>query len=210
MAIDGIDVFEGAGTIAWDKVADDGKKFVFIRGAYGDRPDKMVQQNFAAAKAKGLFCGIYHFLRASRDYTQQLKTMSRVLDQIRLGAGDLPPAIDVEDNPKFDGPWSAANNSSYIDALRTWLSTMQSRFNCAPIVYASAGFWETLGNPAGFNDKPLWVANYGSAHPKLPEGWTDYKFWQFSESGSVDGVAGNCDLDVFKGSIADLQKLLIS
>jgi lysozyme len=33
--------------------------------------------------------------------------------------------------------------------------------------------------------------------PKIPFGWTTWNFWQYSQGGSVDGVMGSVDLDVW-------------
>jgi hypothetical protein len=40
----------------------------------------------------------------------------------------------------------------------------------------------------------------------VPAGWERYAFWQFSDRGQVPGV-GNCDLDVFLGTEAELRAL---
>ena len=70
----------------------------------------------------------------------------------------------------------------------------------------SARLWNTaLGGTTSFAGYPLWVAEYtGNSSPRLPNGFADYVFWQYSESGSVPGIAGNADLDQFNGSRADL------
>jgi lysozyme len=39
------------------------------------------------------------------------------------------------------------------------------------------------------------------AQPKIPAGWTTWAFWQYSESGSVPGIQGPVDLDVFNGPL---------
>jgi lysozyme len=207
--LNGIDVHDKKGTVAWDQVAAAGQKFAFVRGAYGDVADTLVQQNYNGANDNQLYCGLYHFLRTSRPYPAQLQAMLTVLDKVGVGSGDLPPVIDVEDNPNYDGPWDRANNASYLDAVRTWLTTMQTKFNCAPIIYTRASFWELLGNPPGFSNYRLWVSNYGVVTPKLPTGWNRYDFWQQSENGKVAGVTGGCDIDVFNGNDDDLDKLSI-
>src|SRR5689334_2186195 len=104
MVLQGIDVYEGTGAIEWHRVkaAND---FAFIRGAYGDRADKMAIQNFQSAKAEGLVCGLYHFYRTTISAGAQLAAMMSVLQKAGCGKGDLPPVIDVEDNPNYDGLW---------------------------------------------------------------------------------------------------------
>src|SRR5882672_388282 len=113
--LEGIDIHEGQGGIEWHRVAQDGKSFAFIRGAYGDRADKMAVQNFFGAKSEKLLCSLYHFYRVTRGVDDQINLMVDVLKKAKFGPGDLPPVIDVEDNPKYDGPWRTADNGRFID-----------------------------------------------------------------------------------------------
>src|SRR5260370_31299367 len=43
-----------------------------------------------------------------------------------------------------------------------------------------------------------------------PHGWTNWQFWQYSQAGSVLGIAGNVDMDYFNGSPAELAALFQS
>jgi lysozyme len=43
----------------------------------------------------------------------------------------------------------------------------------------------------------------------LPLDWTAWTFWQYSQGGSVAGVAGQVDLDCFNGDRDRFQTLLI-
>jgi lysozyme len=209
MALEGIDLAEGQGAVEWHRIAQDGKSFAFIRGAYGDRADKMAVQNFLGAKSEGLLCGLYHFYRVTRDPDEQANLMVDILQRAQFGSGDLPPVIDVEDNPAYDGPWKTSDNGRFVDGIRKWLARMTAEFRCTPIIYVRASFWTQIGNPAGFNQYPLWVANYDVARPKIPSGWEDYAFWQYSEHGAVDGVGGSCDLNHFNGEDAALRALAL-
>ena len=206
----GIDVWAGTGQVDWREVKESGIDFVYVRAAYGTHPDKFAVDYLKGARAAGLVCGVYHFLRTSEDYRQQIAVMTRQLELLEVGKGDLPPALDVEDNPHFDGPWNQANKDNYLTALAFWIKEVRTKTGGAPpVLYTRAGFWEQLGNPAGFGDCPLWVASYGRAEPKLPTGWPDYHLWQYSESGHVPGIAGLADLNCFPGTLAQLQALTL-
>lgn len=206
--LNGIDVHDKQGEVAWQTVAAH-NQFAFVRAAYGDRPDARYQDNVEGARANHLPCGLYHFFRATRDAQKQADIMCAALDAVKFGAGDLPPVLDVEDNPHYDGPWDTANNARYINGLRLWLGTLARTYpTCTPILYTRASFWKTLGNPAGFERYPLWIAHYTqNPKPTLPQGWGNYTFWQFSESGTAAGVAGGCDLNRFAGDEAALDAL---
>jgi lysozyme len=207
MALSGIDVSELQGGIEWHRVAAAGNYFAYIRGAYGDYTDKMAVQNFLAARSENVLCGLYHFYRATRSASAQQDAMVNVLRKANFGKGDLPPVIDVEDNPYYDGPWNNQNNSRYVQDLLSWLARMTAEFNCTPIIYTRASFWTQIGTPSGFERYPLWVANYGVSTPILPSSWANYQFWQYSEAGTVDGISGRCDLDYFNGGLPALRAL---
>ena len=208
--LNGIDVHDAQGAIKWSQVAQN-NQFAFARGAYGTHPDGRFKDNFSGAKANGLACGLYHFLRATQSYQQQADAMCKVLKQAGVGKGDLPPVLDVEDNPNYDGPWNPANNGAYLAGAKLWLDQVSKAAQCTPIIYTRASFWSVLGNPTGFETCPLWVAHYTSnPAPMLPKGWSSYAFWQYTEAGTTPGVPGTGDLDRFNGQQADLDKLRIA
>ncbi len=206
MAVTGIDVRDWSGAVRWDKVAAEGGAFAFVRGAYGDKAVKRTEKNFFAARENGLLCGVYHFYRATRSAQRQVDTMCHVLSAIGFGAGALPPVLDVEDNPRFDGDWKKSKNADYVAGLQAWLQQVSNEFKCTPIMYTRASFWKQIGNLVGFTKYPLWVAQYSKgAEPRLPNVWSNYAFWQRSEAGKVDGVSGGCDVNRFNGTLASLK-----
>ena len=44
----------------------------------------------------------------------------------------------------------------------------------------------------------------------MPNGWTKWTFWQYSETGKLQGIDRTFDLDRFNGSPADLAALGVS
>lgn len=207
--LNGIDVYASTGNIDWIKVKQGGVTFAYLRAAYGVDTDKAVVDNLKAARAAGILCGVYHFLRTSQDYDKQIDVMLRLLNTLGIGSGDLPPAVDVEDNPVYDGPWNPANNDVYLEAVKRWIDAVKNRTGADPVVYTRAGFWAELGNPVGFQSSPLWVASYRPDHPTLPASWSRFTFWQYSGSGTVAGIANNVDLNYFAGSADALEGLLL-
>jgi lysozyme len=75
-----------------------------------------------------------------------------------------------------------------------------------PIIYTFPNFWsETLGNPVGFSQYPLWIAHFTTAsRPIVPGDWNEHTFWQFTESGTVRGVSTPVDRNRFNGSPTEL------
>jgi lysozyme len=192
----GIDVSKWQGDIDWPKVAGAGIKFAFIRVSDGlNYPDPKFQYNWAEARAAGVVRGVYQYFRPSQDAVEQA---TYLLDQMGpLQEGDLPPVIDVE---TVDGQSAA----KVIDQVAIWLETVEQGAGVRPLIYTSAGFWASLGTD-GFTDYPLWVANWETDCPLMPDGWTEWVFWQTAADGTVAGIDEAVDLDVFNGDLAALQ-----
>src|SRR5262249_10364543 len=52
----------------------------------------------------------------------------------------------------------------------------------------------------------LWVANWKVSSPKIPSGWSNWVFWQYTDAQKVPGInAEAADGDVFHGSETDLK-----
>jgi hypothetical protein len=73
--------------------------------------------------------------------------------------------------------------------------TLRKVIGVRPLVYTYPYFWEQLGGTTAFRNYPLWIANYGVSEPMLPGGWRRYWIWQYSASGTVDGIPGRTDLN---------------
>lgn len=197
----GIDVSKYQGDIDWNAVASSGIAFAFMKATEGlTFIDASFRSNWAGAAAARVLRGAYHFFRPARDAVQQADNFIQTVGM--LGQGDLPPVLDIE---VADGMGAAA----ILDAAGVWLSRVEQRLGRKPIIYTYPDFWRSqLGNSSRFASYPLWIAHYTSAAaPTIPGGWTTWTLWQRTDKGHADGITGNVDLDVFNGSIADLDAL---
>ncbi|HSQ65360.1 MAG TPA: GH25 family lysozyme [Polyangiaceae bacterium] len=196
--VKGIDVSKYQGTIDWSKVAAAGIKFGFARVSDGTQyPDSFFAANWKNMKAQGLVRGVYQFFRASQDPIAQADLL--LTDVTNAGGfvpGDLPPVIDVE---TADGQ----TDTTVRARMQAWLDHIQSAIGRKPIIYSGPSHSAMLGN--GFTSYPLWVPNWGVSCPNLTSSWTTWTFWQDSDQGSVSGVAGAVDTDLFNGSLSELQ-----
>lgn len=197
--IEGIDVSHWQGTIAWDAVAADGIDFAFIRVSHGTSTlDREFARNWPEAERVGVIRGVYQFFSAANDPTAQADLL---VDSIggALAPGDLPPVLDVE-GMSLDGLPAA----TVIANMRTWIARIRERLGVTPIIYTAKYFWQDqLGNP-DFTEHPLWAAHYGVTCPDAPTPWTGWEFWQYTSTGSVAGITGNCDRNIFNGTLTDL------
>jgi len=197
--IEGIDVSYYQGSISWNTVAASGIEFAFIRVSDGlDYPDSRYQDNWSSAQDAGVVRGTYQYFRVGQDATTQAEYL---LDQMGpLEEGDLPPVVDVE-NYGNEG----YSTSEITDAVGEWISVIEGELGVKPIIYTSYGAWSSMSGSDDFRDYPLWTANWHASCPLIPDQWSDWFFWQYSATGSVSGISGNVDLDVFNGDLAALE-----
>lgn len=200
--VTGIDVSYYQGNVSWSQVKSSGRQFAFVRISDGlNTPDTKFAQNWPALKTAGLVRGAYQFFRPGQDAGLQAQM---VIDKIKaaggLKPGDLAPVLDLE---SADGLAS----SVVVSKAKVWLAKVEAAFGIKPIVYTAAFMSSVIGT--NFGGYTLWVANYQTTCPTMPSGWTDWQFWQNSDSGSVPGVSGNVDTNFFNGTLAQLQTLTL-
>jgi len=209
----GIDVSKWQGTIDWNQVANDGKVFAFVKATEGmTYTDPQFAANASNGNSAGVVMGVYHFARPDNNTGAQDATNFVNVAGNYMGPGFLPPVLDFEDINR-NGMTVHLSNIMTPSELTAWiqefLTTVQNLTGVAPIVYTStfyAGYVNTSLTSYG-----LWIAkpNTNPTDPPNSLGnWTDWKFKQYSWTGSVSGISGNVDLNVFHGSIDDFNDLI--
>lgn len=200
--IHGIDVSRYQGRIDWDKLGKINKTypvdFVLIRatmGAIGE--DNEFPRNWKAVEQKGLVRGAYHYYNPNVNSTLQAENFILTVD---LQKGDLPPVLDIE-------KVSSIQDVEHLrKGVQNWLDIVEEHYKVEPILYTYASFYNDYFD-GYFDDYPLWVANYNKVN--RPIKGNDWIFWQHSETGTIDGLKGYVDLDLFEGSRNDLNDLVI-
>ncbi len=197
-AIQGVDVSKYQGDVDFLKLKAAGMHYVFIRATEGiTYQDVDYKSNHSKAKAAGLRVGVYHFYESNDDPMAQLKNFT---DLVSLSAGDLAPVIDIEKLHQND-------DKNLIVNLQRFLDGLEAHYGVKSIVYTGEKFANQY--LTGFGAYPLWLAEYQVDQPKIPSGWQNWTFWQWSQSGQVNGVKGNLDMDRFNGDAKRLSELLI-
>lgn len=208
--VPGIDVSYWNAGIDWPKVRAAGQRFVFAKASEGDSySDPTFDDNWRGAKSAGLLRGAYHFFHCNMDAKKQA---NRFIDYVKSMSddGELPPVLDLETN---DGQVK----DKIIARVKTWLDIVESAFNRKPIIYSRAYFLQDYfsevggGPPMWARDYPLWLAQYPNVYvegsqPFLPRGWFQWTFWQYSQTGRVNGINAKVDLNVFHGSLDELYR----
>jgi lysozyme len=171
--------------------------FAFIKATEGlKNVDKQFKRNWRLAKEENIARGAYHFFLATKSGQLQAQ---HFIQTVELEAGDLPPVLDVEQT-------YGVATANIKKEVRAWLETVEQYYGVKPILYTNVRFYEQyLGDE--FDDYPLWVAHYlQKDRPRIGRKWT---FWQYSETGTVNGIKGKVDFNVFKGDSTAFYQLLI-
>jgi MYXO-CTERM domain-containing protein len=201
--VNGIDVSEYDTAVDWPTAKAAGIEYAFVRVSDGlAYPDTKFSEYWTGARAAGVIRGAYQYFRPDVDPVQQADLLLSSMGT--LMPGDLPPVLDLE---VADGLTTAQVTA----AAQAWIAEITTAIGRPPIVYAGLYSWPTLTGGADMTTSPLWIAQYTTAAcPDIPDPWTQWLFWQNSDTGVVDGVTSSqLDLDLFNGTLEDLQAFTI-
>lgn len=195
----GIDVSHHQGEIDWNKVKADGYEFAIVRIAYRGygvstgnlHSDKRYYENIIGAQEAGLDVGVYVFSQAINE-EEALEEAELVIDSLEGIELQLPVVFDPElirdDTARTDevtGEQFTKNTIVFCERIK------QAGFQ--PMIYSNM-YWEAfLFDLEQLSEYPIWYADY----EKVPQTPYHFTFWQYSEKGIVDGIAGVTDLNAW-------------
>lgn len=194
----GIDVSEYQGKIDWTQVRfvenNFPIRFAFIRATVGkDKVDCEFETNWKSSNAT-LIRGAYHYYRPNENSLEQAQNFIR---NVKLKPGDLPPVLDIEVIP------NEQSMDSLKVGLKRWIKKIEVHYKVKPIIYTNEKFYEAFLQDE-FCDYPCWIANYNFFVENMQDQWL---LWQFTENGTVSGINGNVDVNIFNGTPEMLQHL---
>ncbi len=194
--VHGIDVSRFQGDINWKIVRGAGMRFAFIKATEGgDLLDPKFKQNWRAAKAAGVLRGAYHFFYFCTDARTQAKWFIKNVPRTR---GALPPVLDMEWNP-FSPTCTKRPPAAEVRAEMTrFLNRVERRYGQRPIIYTTPDFFERNRLDL-LKGEEFWLRAVAETPERVYPG-QPWRFWQYSSTGIVPGVAGDVDLNAFSGS----------
>ncbi|ACD21988.1 MULTISPECIES: GH25 family lysozyme [Clostridium] len=184
----GIDISNHNGIINFTSVKSSGINLVYIKATEGTTyQDSMLNQYYNGANSEGLKTGFYHFLVGTSAPESQAQNF---YDNIKEKTNDLKPCLDIEKNG-FD----------VMDFALRFIKKFESLSNLPLCIY-SYPYFINDNLDSRLAKYPLWVANYGVQTPISNDVWGDsYVGHQYSETGNVNGINGNVDLNTFYDGI---------
>ena len=197
----GIDVSVWNTSVDWNKVKAAGVDFVMIRvgyrgyGSAGNMvEDRMFKTHMKGAIHAGLDVGVYFYTQAITEQ-EAVAEANFVLERIKNYKLTYPIAFDIEkaevENPGDVPRTEKLTNKQRTDITLAFCNTIKAA-NYFPIIYSNKSFLEDKLETNRLSDYHIWLAHWvqNTDYDK------PYSIWQYSETGTVEGIQGNVDLDI--------------
>lgn len=197
----GIDVSVWNTSVDWNKVKAAGVDFVMIRvgyrgyGSAGNMvEDRMFKTHMEGAIHAGLDVGVYFYTQAITEQ-EAVAEANFVLERIKNYKLTYPIAFDIEkaevENPGDVPRTEKLTNKQRTDITLAFCNTIKAA-NYFPIIYSNKSFLEDKLETNRLSDYHIWLAHWvqNTDYDK------PYSIWQYSETGTVEGIQGNVDLDI--------------
>jgi lysozyme len=197
--VHGIDVSHHQGEIDWDAVKRDRVAFTYVKATEGaDWRDPRFEENWRGAGRAGIPRGAYHFFTFCTPGAPQAENFLKAL---RARGGELPPVADVE----FTGNCTRWDSIARIRGeLAVFLDRIEAGAGRRPILYLTQTSHARI--VAGhFPDHELWVRHVFLVPSERRYG--RWLFWQFAHDGRISGISQPVDLNVFRGSPAEFERI---
>lgn len=189
MKLAGIDVSRWQGSINFKSVKSAGIDFVIIKAGGSDAgfyEDPMFKINYAGAKAAGLKVGAYYYVGSKFQGTESgivdAKKFIRIMGKRSF---EYPVYVDVESTPQKE-------KSGTTDAVLSFCEYMESKNFFVGIYGSDVSTFHDRVQAGRLINYTWWVAGYG----KEPS--HNYSAWQYTSSGSVNGISTKVDRDISK------------
>lgn len=189
----GIDVSEWQKDIDWNKVKQSGVNNAIIRVGYqkgydGDNVvDPYFEKNIKDATDAGIKVGIYFYTYA-KTTEEGISQANWVCNQLKNYKIDLPIAFDWESWNSF----SKCNMSFFdINNIASKFIEVLKNNGYEGMLYSSKNYLEKVWNTNKFSN--VWLAHYTSKTDYSG----DYSIWQMCNTGKINGINGDVDIDIF-------------
>ena len=192
----GIDVSEWQGEIDWQQVKDAGVEFAMIRvGWRGSEQgvlaeDACAQQNYTGANAAGIKVGAYFFSQAI-SVDEAVAEANYLLSIIRDWNVEMPIVYDWE-FISSDSRTGNMDGRTLTECAKAFCNTIKAA-GYEPMIYFNKDLSFEQLYLRELTDYKFWLAHYDTVlnYPYKVD------MWQYSETGTVAGITGNVDINLY-------------
>jgi len=185
--IQGVDVSEAQGDIAWPTLAARGADFAYLRatiGAHGR--DQRFAANWQAAAAAGLRRGAIHVWSFCQSGAAQADNFVTTVPRT---AGALPAVLDLAFSPDCD---ARPGRATLIDQIKHFLVVAETHTG-EPMLIKITKPVERAYRVSAAIPRPVWEVRRFFSPDYAARPW---RIWQASDMRRVDGVQGPVDWNV--------------
>ncbi len=191
--IPGIDVSKYQNTIDWEKVKRSGVEFAIIRVGWGNnltyQDDITAIRNMQECERLGIPYGVYLYSYAL-NLTEAQSEVDHTLRMINGFNPTLGVFIDIEDTKYYNEHGFPTN-----EMLNNIAILFNEKITAAGYIsgtYANSSYYKNHLTSTTLNNYTKWLAEWYTDYKYFGQ----YKFWQYSSKGSIEGISGNVDMDV--------------
>lgn len=190
----GIDVSEFQGRLDWQKIKSAGIRFAIIRGGYGQSTvDSQFYNNIRGALDNGIAVGVYWFSYAlnAGDARQEAQMCVSLLKNFHV---QLPIFYDFEyDTIRYAAEQGVTLGRTQYNQFALAFLTEVQKNGYKGGIYFNLDYYYTMVDFSLLGGFVRWYAQYAAA-PSI----SDYDIWQYSGSGTIDGISGPFDMNLLK------------
>ncbi len=195
-AFKGIDVSKFQGDIDWEKVSEDGVDFAFVRVGYrGYETGKLVEDencktNIENALKNNIKTGVYFYTQAITE-EEAVEEAEFVIDIIKEYDINYPIAFDLEVVGEETARTNKLTTDERVKIVKAFCETVKDA-GYTPMLYGNLATMFSMVEYEEMLDYEKWFAYYDT------ELYFPYELavWQYSCTGKVDGIEGDCDLNL--------------
>lgn len=195
----GVDVSNYQGIIDWKRLEAQDVSFAFIKATEGSgHVDESIRRNLENASETHIKLSAYHFFSFDSSGETQAANFISVVSKEEI---DMPPVVDIEYYADKKSCKPSCEETEAI--LRPLLDDLEEYYGEKPIIYTTLSVYCRYIKE-NFSDYPLWIRSV-NMEPDL----LDWKFWQFSDKGRLDGYYGDekcIDFNVYNGTMEEFIK----
>ena len=181
--IKGIDLSTWDDVVYWNTLKSE-VKFVILRAGYGrDNTDNLFENYYKKCKQYGIPVGAYWYGKAQSVSEAETEANS-FLKRLKGKQFEYPVYYDIEDKLMLNQGTTTISNM--LEKFCTILEN--NKYYCG--VYSSKYYLENYFTKRVLEKYDVWLAHYASS--------TSYKghtIWQYTDTGTLKGKPGDCDLN---------------
>ncbi len=193
----GIDVSKFQGEIDWKSVKNDGVEYAFIRlGIRGYTSGEIVldesfEENVTGALEEDMHVGVYFFSQAVTE-EEILEEADFVIENLEPYEIDYPVVIDIEEINSNNARTNDLTAEERTQLVITFCERIKEA-GYTPMIYGNLKTFLLMLDITQLEEYEKWYAYYSTEEFYYPY---DFSVWQYTESGSVDGIDTDVDINI--------------